>query len=377
MKILIHFFVLLIFALPVSGQNLIPNGSFEKSRNLPIKSNPVNNFFAEGKSGNKAFVRNLNYWFSANKATPDLRVLDATYERTCSEKYPDCDISHSGIYCLGLVTYMKGNKTKEYREYIEIKLSKPLKPKVKTYLEFWLCRERQAELISNNIGCYFSKNKISANILTPILTTPQFNIDTIINESGAQWVKIEGSIIPDEAYSFMTMGNFFDNENTQLAKTGAPPSNYSHTSAYYLIDDIKVWQDTSPIEESKDKISINQKAIEMNQSFEFSAIRFKTNSSVLDASSYPILKKINDLLKKQKKLNLEVHGYTDSRGSADKNLKLSLARAQQIRDYLVAQGISPDRLTIFGHGETLAMTEDGLNEDHAAHRKVLFVLREL
>ena len=213
--------------LPLFTQNLIPNGGFEKSRGLPIKSNPVNNFFGEQKSGNIAFARNLNYWFSANKATPDLRVLDDKFQRNCSEQYPDCDTPHSGTYCLGLVTYMEGNKTKEYREYIEIKLSKPLKPKVKTYFEFWLCRERQAELISNNIGCYFSTKKVYADILTPILTTPQFNIDTIINHSKAQWVKIEGSIIPEEAYSFMTMGNFFDNENTQLEKSGASPSNLS------------------------------------------------------------------------------------------------------------------------------------------------------
>lgn len=371
MKNLILICGLLVLSLPVWGQNLIPNGSFEKSRDLPIKSNPVNNFYGERKSGNIAFVRNLNYWFSANKATPDLRVLDANFQKNCGEKYTDCDTSHNGIYCLGLVTYMEGNKTDEYREYIQIKLSKPLKPKVKTYLEFWLCRERQAELVSNNIGCYFSKNKIYADILTPILTTPQFNIDTIINKNGAEWIKIEGSIIPDEAYSFMTMGNFFDNKNTSLEKTNAPPSNYSHTSAYYLIDDIKVWQDVLPAKE--ENIIFNEQAVILDQSFELPAIHFESNRAVLDVSSYAILKELTDFLQKQKNLKLEIHGYTDSRGDADYNLKLSLARAKSIQDYLLKQGIALDRLTIAGHGEALVTTNT--SEDHAAHRKVLFVLR--
>jgi len=371
MKNLIIIFSLVLLSLPVKAQNLIPNGSFEKLRDLPIKSNPVNNFFWEGKSGNKAFVKNLNYWFSANKATPDLRVLDTKFQKNCSEIYADCDTAHNGTYCLGLVTYMEGNKTDEYREYIEIKLSKPLKPKIKTYFEFWLCRERQAELISNNIGCYFSKNKIYANILTPILVTPQFNIDTIINKNGAQWIKIEGSIIPDQAYLFMTMGNFFDNKNTHLEKTGAPLSNNNYTSAYYLIDDVKVWQDVLPAEE--ENIIFKEQTVILNQSFELPAIHFELNKAVLDVSSYTILKELTDFLQKQKSLKLEIHGYTDSSGDADYNLKLSLARAKSIQDYLIEQGVATDRLNTTGHGETLAETSSS-GENQAAQRKVLFVI---
>lgn len=357
----------------VKGQNLIPNPSFEDLRNLPIKPNPVNNFEGENKSGNKAFENNLNHWFSATKSTPDLRVLDSIYQKKCGEKYPDCDKPHTGNYCIGLVSFMEGNQTKAYREYLEIKLLKPLRPSVKTHIEFWLCRGRQAALVSNNIGCYFSKNKVYANIRTPVLVPPQFNIDTIINESTAQWVKIEGSIIPDQAYNFLTIGNFFNNENTLLNKTNAPPSNYSHTAAYYLIDDIKVWQDT--ITAKDDIIYFKEQEVIADQAFELPTIHFETNRSVLNKSAFPVLRELSQFLAKQHKLQMEIHGYTDSQGAADHNLKLSLARAKRIQDYLIDQGIARERLTIEGHGAELAIQANAGKAD-AAHRKVLFVLKE-
>jgi len=41
----------------------------------------------------------------------------------------------------------------------------------------------------------------------------------------------------------------------------------------------------------------------------------------------------------------------------------------------VKEGVSPNRLKAIGHGETFATAENGTDEDHAANRKVLFILR--
>lgn len=372
MKFGILFMSLLFLVLPIQGQNLIPNASFEQVRNLPIKINPVNNFHAERKSGHRAFSENLNYWFSANMATPDLRVLDSKYQEECAKTYNDCDTAHSGTKSLGIITYMEGNKVKEYREYIEIKLSKALTPKIKTNIEFWICRERQAQLASNNMGCYFSNKKIHADILTPILVKPQFNIDTIINMDSVQWVKIEGNFLPEQAYSFMTMGNFFDNIHTKIELTNASPSFYTNgfTSAYYLIDSIRVWQDIHV--NRKENIVFNNQDIAINQAFQLEDIHFKSNSASLEESSYSILDKLALFLRQQENLNLEIHGYTDSRGSTEYNLKLSQARAKGIQEYLQKKNISFTRIKIVGHGETFAKSKTEGNIDHAADRKVEF-----
>jgi len=48
---------------------------------------------------------------------------------------------------------------------------------------------------------------------------------------------------------------------------------------------------------------------------------------------------------------VEIHGFTDNMGAEDFNLELSQKRAEAVKDYLVSQGIEPDRMTAKGFGE--------------------------
>lgn len=47
----------------------------------------------------------------------------------------------------------------------------------------------------------------------------------------------------------------------------------------------------------------------------------------------------------------EIVGHTDARGDAEYNMRLSLARAAEVRRYLVSKGVNRDRLVIDGRGE--------------------------
>ena len=48
---------------------------------------------------------------------------------------------------------------------------------------------------------------------------------------------------------------------------------------------------------------------------------------------------------------VKLDGYADKTGGATGNQRLSERRAQAAKDFLVARGIAPDRIMVFGHGE--------------------------
>ena len=76
-------------------------------------------------------------------------------------------------------------------------------------------------------------------------------------------------------------------------------------------------------------------------------IYFPSGSSKLnyDANSGKI-EAIKQFLDKYPKLHLELIGYSDRRGSRSQNQQLAIERSRQVRDVLVAGGISPARLTL-------------------------------
>jgi outer membrane protein OmpA-like peptidoglycan-associated protein len=67
-----------------------------------------------------------------------------------------------------------------------------------------------------------------------------------------------------------------------------------------------------------------------------------------------------------------IAGYTDAKGAADYNQKLSERRAQAVRDYLVAQyDVAPDRLQAIGYG--LNQLADPTKPLDAINRRVQIV----
>ena len=76
-------------------------------------------------------------------------------------------------------------------------------------------------------------------------------------------------------------------------------------------------------------------------------------------------------------LTFELSSHTDSRGGDTYNLVLSDARANSAVDYLVRQGVSPDRLVARGYGETMPVNGcvNGVKcteEEHQANRHTEF-----
>jgi outer membrane protein OmpA-like peptidoglycan-associated protein len=99
------------------------------------------------------------------------------------------------------------------------------------------------------------------------------------------------------------------------------------------------------------------------------AVTFKTASSRIDAKGRALLDAIAPCLKSGR---YEIAGYTDSIGSAEDNLKLSQARAESVRAYMILKGIDSDRLVPTGFGADHPIGDNNTAAGRASNRRIEF-----
>ena len=99
-------------------------------------------------------------------------------------------------------------------------------------------------------------------------------------------------------------------------------------------------------------------------------INFENNSAAILASSNERLDKYADFLKKHTNYSAKIVGYTDSRGSASYNKKLSLKRAKAVLEALVQRGVNPAQLTAIGMGEANPVADNATAEGRAQNRRI-------
>ncbi len=99
------------------------------------------------------------------------------------------------------------------------------------------------------------------------------------------------------------------------------------------------------------------------------AVTFKTASSRIDAKGRALLDAIVPCLKSGR---YEIAGYTDSIGSAEDNLKLSRARAESVRAYMILKGVDADRLAPTGYGADHPIGDNNTAAGRASNRRIEF-----
>ena len=80
-------------------------------------------------------------------------------------------------------------------------------------------------------------------------------------------------------------------------------------------------------------------------------VLFDYDSSKLDSSAKILLDSQSRFLRANTDLNFIVEGHCDERGTREYNLALGEKRATAVRDYLVMQGIDPDRIKVISYGK--------------------------
>ncbi|HLG33421.1 MAG TPA: T9SS type A sorting domain-containing protein [Bacteroidia bacterium] len=188
-----------------NGQNLVPNPSFEVFDTCP-------NYLFQ--------VQRAIGWFGAN-GTADYFNSCFVYPGTgwnvsVPTNWVGYQQAYDGNGYMGMATFIEpDSSTIGIREAIGIQLPTPLVAGTKYFASFYASLTNNAIIYhgcgSNKLGIMFSNTQYLASLTTnviPLNNQSKVFTDSIILDT-LNWIKISGSFISDSNYSYMYVGNFF------------------------------------------------------------------------------------------------------------------------------------------------------------------------
>jgi OOP family OmpA-OmpF porin len=99
-------------------------------------------------------------------------------------------------------------------------------------------------------------------------------------------------------------------------------------------------------------------------------VNFATGKAELTPESQAILDGVAESLVAHEDIKVQVGGHTDNTGSAAVNKRLSAARAEAVRQYLISKGVAADRLTAAGFGPSKPIASNKTAAGRAQNRRV-------
>ncbi|MCD9576969.1 OmpA family protein [Flavobacterium soyae] len=115
---------------------------------------------------------------------------------------------------------------------------------------------------------------------------------------------------------------------------------------------------------------IIEDGVDLNSLLNLNPIYFDYNGYKIRESSKAELDKVVEVMRTRPSLSLTINSHTDSRGRDEFNMKLSENRAKATVDYIIAHGISADRISGHGYGETKILNRctNGVTCSEAEHQ---------
>lgn len=101
-------------------------------------------------------------------------------------------------------------------------------------------------------------------------------------------------------------------------------------------------------------------------------IQFAWDSAVLDSTQQTVLADVVKALLADVSYKVEIDGHASSEGQVEHNNRLSLKRANAVRDFLVANGVDGSRLTTKGFGSKVPVADNSTEAGRVQNRRVEF-----
>lgn len=104
------------------------------------------------------------------------------------------------------------------------------------------------------------------------------------------------------------------------------------------------------------------------------SVNFDFNKSTLTPTAKQNLDKLVPVFKQYPDTDIQIYGYTDSKGSDEYNLNLSTQRSAAVRNYLDSKGLAGSRFKTTGLGEADPIASNDTDAGRAKNRRVEFAI---
>ncbi|TNE29240.1 MAG: flagellar motor protein MotB [Bacteroidetes bacterium] len=121
-------------------------------------------------------------------------------------------------------------------------------------------------------------------------------------------------------------------------------------------------------------VEIVLKPIVSGESAVLKNVFFEYDSFELQNPSKIELNRLVGFMELNPDVKIRVDGHTDDEGNAAYNAKLSLDRAEAVKQYLVSQGVSEGRVQVKGFGATVPIADNSTEEGRALNRRTEFTI---
>ena len=203
-------------------------------------------------------------------------------------------------------------------------------------------------------------------------TTIDLNL-AIVSTSGEKVMGGRLELVNASSKETVYKGNVASNAYTTTAAENAQFTYKVKAREYFFK------QGVINLSNAKDQPIVNEEIvltkIEIDRKVNEGEILFETNSTTISLSSKGGLEAIIDLTTNNENVIVEIAAHTDDVGQENDNLRLSKARANVVRDYLISRGVLSQQLIAKGYGETQPIVPNSSEENRTLNRRVEIIIR--
>lgn len=354
----------------ITGENLVPNPSFEDTRACPKDCDYIGGVVAW----------NLFPNFSADYFH---RCANIYQTAEYIQKFPYETILNFGVP-RSMFGYQEARSGNAYAgisicyEALAVKLIEPLMKDSVYKAEFFVSLADSSNVGTKYFGMYFSEHAIRTTTDNR-MQIAGFMLDCppqIQNTPGryltdtAHWTSISGLYTAKGGEQYIAIGGFYPYHDSlvQRIRSNRPLSKvYRSTEkqlGYYFVDDVSV----VPYREVW--------APEIGITYVLQYIYFEFDKSDLLPASYDELNRLLTYLSSHPNYRITITGHTDNLGTEAYNLRLSNNRAKAVANYLIEKGIKKSRITYSGVGNSQPIADNDTEYGQSQNRRVEFVLTE-